>query len=75
MSDARVSQPVTQEAEIAKRRTPRHWLPGLVFVATIASSSQMPPSTVELKSFDLNLILQRMEDVQHQNPLNLDHMR
>ena len=44
-------------------------------MATIASSSQMPPSTVELKSFDLNLILQRMEDVQHQNPLNLDHMR
>jgi hypothetical protein len=59
---------VTHEAEITKTRTPRLWLPVLVFLATLASSSQAPSSTAEIKSPDLNLILQRLEDVQHQDP-------
>ena len=40
-----------------------------------ASSSQVTSSTAEIKSPDLNLILQRLEDIQHQDPLNLDPMR
>jgi hypothetical protein len=59
---------VTHEAEITKTRTPRLWLPVLVVLATIASSSQIPSSTDELKSLDLNLILQRMEDAQRRDP-------
>jgi hypothetical protein len=59
---------VTHEAEITKTRTPRLWLLVLALLATIASSSQIPSSTDELKSPDLNLILQRLEDVQHQDP-------
>jgi hypothetical protein len=52
----------------AKPATPRLWLPVLVFLATLASSSQVPSSIAEIKSPDLNLILQRLEDVQHQDP-------
>jgi hypothetical protein len=52
----------------AKTATPRLWLPALVFLATLASSSQGPSSVAEIKSPDLNLILQRLEDVQHQDP-------
>jgi hypothetical protein len=37
-------------------------------VATLASSSQVPSSTTEIEPPDLNLILQRLEDVQHQDP-------
>jgi hypothetical protein len=59
---------VTHEAEITKTAMPRSWFPGLVFLSTLASSSQVPSSTAEIKSPDLNLILQRMEDVQHQDP-------
>ena len=51
-----------------KIATPRLWLPGLVFLATLASSSQVTPSTAEIKSPDLTLILQRLEDIQHQDP-------
>ena len=47
---------------------PRLWLPVLVFLATLASSSQAPSSTAEIKSPDLNLVLQRLEEVQHQDP-------
>jgi hypothetical protein len=47
---------------------PRVWLPVLVSLAMLASSSQLPSSTAEVKSPDLNLILQRLEDVQHQDP-------
>ena len=47
---------------------PRSWFPGLVFLSTLASSSQVPSSTAEIKSPDLILILQRLEDVQHQDP-------
>ena len=40
------------------------WLPVLVLVATIGSA-QVPLSTTVAKSPNLNLILQRMEDVEH----------
>jgi hypothetical protein len=33
-----------------------------------SNKSQVPSSTAEVKSPDLNLILQRLEDVQHQDP-------
>ena len=46
---------------------PRLWLPLLVFLATLASSSQ-GPSSAEIKSPDLNRVLQRLEEVQHQDP-------
>jgi hypothetical protein len=59
---------VTHEAEITRRAAPRLWLPVLLFLATLASSSQVPSSTAEIESPDLNLILQRLEDAQHQNP-------
>jgi len=59
---------VTHEAETTKTATPRLWLPTLVFLATLASSSQVPSSTAEIESPDLNLILQRLEDIQHHDP-------
>src|SRR5579864_5323174 len=43
-------------------------LPCLVFLATLASSSQVAPSTAEIKSPDLTLILQRLEDIQPKDP-------
>ena len=51
-----------------KTATPTLWLPGFVLFATLASSSQVTSSTAEIKSPDLNLILQRLEDIQHQDP-------
>lgn len=42
------------------------WLSGFVLLATLASSSQVTSSTNEIP--DLNLILQRMEDMLHQDP-------
>jgi hypothetical protein len=56
------------DAEITKTAMPRLWLPILVFLATLASSSQGPSPTAEIKSPDLNLVLQSMEEVQHQDP-------
>ena len=50
-----------------KTATPTLWLPGFVLLATLASSSQVTSSTAEIKSPDLNLILQRLEDIQHQD--------
>jgi hypothetical protein len=44
------------------------WLAGLVLLAALSLSSQVTSSTAETKSPDLDLILQRMEDAQHQNP-------
>jgi hypothetical protein len=41
-------------------------MPGLVLLATLASSSQVTSSTAELP--DLNPILQRMEDILHRDP-------
>src|ERR1700730_13671892 len=47
---------------------PRLWLLRFVLFATLTSSSQVTSSTAEIKSPDLNLILQRLEDFQHQDP-------
>ena len=56
------------EAVITRRATSRLWLPVLIFVATLASSSKVPSSTADTESLDLNLILQRLEEAQHQDP-------
>lgn len=44
------------------------WLSALVFLSAIPLTSQITSSTSEFKPPDLNLILQRIEDAQHQNP-------
>jgi hypothetical protein len=62
------AQAATHESRITKIPTPKLWLPILVVSAALASSSQMPASTPEIKFSDLNLIVQHLEDVQHQNP-------
>jgi hypothetical protein len=59
---------VTREAEITEIAIRRLRLPVLVFLATLASSAQVIPSTAEIEPPDLDLILQRLEDVQHQDP-------
>ena len=51
-----------------KTATPKLWLPGFVLLATLGSSSPVTSSTAEIASPDLNLILQRLEDIQHQDP-------
>jgi hypothetical protein len=61
-----LSSAVHHEAEITVQ--PRLWLPVLLFLGTLASSLQVSWPTVEIKSPDLNRILQRLEDVQHQDP-------
>jgi hypothetical protein len=43
-------------------------LSGFVLLATLASSPQVTSSTADTKSPDLNLILQGLEDIQHQDP-------
>jgi hypothetical protein len=53
---------------ITIRATSRLWLPVLVFLATLASSSKVPSSTADIESLDLNLMLQRLEEAQHQDP-------
>ncbi|MGZ4824098.1 MAG: hypothetical protein ACXVZT_05710, partial [Terriglobales bacterium] len=47
---------------------PRLWLSALVLLVTLASASQVTPSTAEKNSPDLNLILQCLEKVGDQNP-------
>jgi len=63
---------VTHKCKITGTTTPRLWLPVLVFLATVASSSQAPSSSFSSSSGinppDLSLILRRMEDVQRQDP-------
>jgi hypothetical protein len=54
--------------EITKTAMPKRWLPVLLSLAALASSSQLASSTTEIESPDLNLILQSLEDVQHQDP-------
>ncbi len=66
--DSASANAVTHKAEIAKSGIPRLWLTSIVFLATLASSSQAPSPTAEIKSPDLDLILQRLEEVQHQDP-------
>jgi hypothetical protein len=56
------------KAEIIRTAMPRPLLPVIVFLATLASSSQAHSSTAEIKSPDLNLVVQRLEEVQHQDP-------
>jgi hypothetical protein len=56
-----------QALSAVKTAMPRLWLSGFVFFATLAASSQVTPSTTEIKPPDLDLILQRMEDAQHQD--------
>ena len=56
------------QTEIIKTAMPGPWLPVLVLLITLASSSQPPLSIAEIKSPDLNRILQRLEEVQHQDP-------
>ena len=53
---------------MGRTKTVTLWLSGFVLLATLASSSQVTSSTAEIKSPDLNLILQRLEDIQHQEP-------
>jgi hypothetical protein len=67
MSGLANAEAVTHEARTTKRGTPNLWLPILVVLAALASSSRMPASTPEIKFPDLSLIVQRLEDVQHQN--------
>ena len=59
---------VTHETTITETARPRLWLPVLALLATLASSSQVTSPTAEIKSPDLHLILQGLEDVQHQDP-------
>ena len=49
------------------RTTLGFFLPTFIFLATVVSSSPAP-FTAETKPPDLNLIVQRLEDVQHQDP-------
>jgi hypothetical protein len=51
-----------------KRARPRLWLSGFVLLGTLASSAQVTSPIDEIKSPDLNLILQRLEDIQHHDP-------
>lgn len=51
-----------------KTATLRLWLSGLVLCATLAPSLQVSSPIVGIEPPDLNLILQRMEDTQHQDP-------
>ena len=51
--------------------TTKLWLSMLVFFATLASLAQMPSSTAKIQGPDLNLVVQRMQDVQHQDPAQL----
>jgi len=59
---------VTRETENTPTATPRLLFPVIVFLATLASSLQAPSPPAEIKSPDLNLILQHLEEVQHQDP-------
>ena len=63
------SQPRHQlYASRKKTATLTLWFPVLFFLTTLASSSQVSSSSAEIKTPDLNLILQGMEDVQHHDP-------
>jgi hypothetical protein len=46
----------------------RIWLSSLLLLATLPSWPQVTPPAIEVKSPDLNLILQGLEDIQHQDP-------
>src|SRR4030095_11618139 len=65
---AAVRKPEALEAVITRRATSRLWLPVLVFLATLASSSKPASYTADIESLDLNLISQRLEEAQHKDP-------
>ncbi len=48
----------------SKAATPRLWLSGLVFLAMLALSAQETSPTAKTESPDLNLIVQRWEELQ-----------
>ncbi len=48
------------------RETPRLCLSVLIVLVTLASSSQLTPSTAGVRSPDLDFILQRVEEIQDQ---------
>ena len=59
---------MTHETEITPEATPRLCFPVIVFLATLASPSQAPSVSAEIRSPDLDLLLQHLEEVQHQDP-------
>jgi hypothetical protein len=61
------SQATAHDAETTATM-PRLWFPVLVFLAMVGSSLLLPSAIAENKSPALSLILQRVEDVEHQNP-------
>jgi len=63
-----LSQTVTHETENTPTATARLWFPVIVFLASPASSSQVPSASSEITAPDLNLILQHVEEVQHKDP-------
>lgn len=63
-----MSQIVGHDTAMMRINRPRLWLPVLVFLLTVASLSPGTSSTAEIESPDLIPILQRMEDVEHENP-------
>ncbi len=48
--------------------TPRLWLTGLIVLAALTASSQVSPSATDIKSPELNVILETLEDIQHRDP-------
>ena len=62
------SQALAREAESTAATTPKVWLPVLVFLVTVGSSALLPSAIAQTKSPGLSLILQCLEDVEHQNP-------
>ena len=62
-----LSQIVRHNSEMIRTFRPRLWLPILVLLASVAVSAQENSSAAEITSPDLALIVQRLEDVQHQN--------
>jgi hypothetical protein len=59
---------VTHETENTPEATPRLCFRVIVFLAILASPSQALPVSSEITAPDLNLILQHVEEVQHQDP-------
>jgi hypothetical protein len=70
LANAMLSAPFGRAIPVRRTQTatPRLCLSGFVLFATLASSSQITSDTAEIKSADLNLILQRLEGLQHQDP-------
>lgn len=63
-----LSQIVRRDSEMIRTFRLRLWLPILVLLARVTVSAQEISSAAEITSPDLTVILQRVEDVQNQNP-------